>query len=78
MTTRACPAAAACESCAATSGLSLWEADTPLGVICLTLCARCADSGQVPRLSCPAAAHKALMHEQHTSRAATRQSAGAA
>jgi hypothetical protein len=77
MTTQRCPVASVCEACGATSGLGVWEADTPLGVICLTLCARCADSGQVPRLSCPAAARKALAHDQHTSRAVARQSAGA-
>jgi len=34
---RGCPAAAACESCAAPAGLAVEEADTPVGVICLTL-----------------------------------------
>jgi hypothetical protein len=78
MTTRGCPVAPACESCPAVTGLAVWEADTPLGVICLTLCARCADGGQVPRLSCPAAALRALAHGQHTSHAAPWQSAGVA
>jgi hypothetical protein len=76
MTTMRCPAAPACESCAGTSGLGVWEADTPLGVICLTLCARCADSARVPRMSCPAAARKALIHDQHTGRAEAWQNAG--
>lgn len=61
-----CPAAAACESCATPDGLSVHEADTPVGVICLTLCDDCADAGRTPSLSCPAAVLRAMAHEQHT------------
>ena len=45
----------------------LWvlEADTPVGVICLTLCGPCADAERTPRLSCPAAVGRAMAHEQH-------------
>jgi hypothetical protein len=62
----ACPAAAACESCAARDGLSVQEADTPVGVICLTLCDECAEAGRTPRLDCPAATRRALAHAGHT------------
>lgn len=61
-----CPAAAVCESCAAPDGLSVHEADTPVGLICLTLCEACADAGRTPSLSCPAAIRRAMAHEQHT------------
>jgi hypothetical protein len=60
-----CPAAAACESCPAREDLSVWEADTPVGVICLTLCDECADAGRTPSLSCPAAVRRALAHATH-------------
>jgi hypothetical protein len=60
-----CPVAAACQSCGARRGLAALEADTPVGVICLTLCDPCADAGRVPSLSCPAAARLALEHAAH-------------
>jgi hypothetical protein len=62
-----CPAAGECESCG-TAGAQLWvlEGDTPVGVICLTLCGQCADAGRTPRLSCPAAVRRAMAHEVHT------------
>ena len=63
---RGCPAAAACESCAAPDGLSVQEADTPVGVICLTLCDDCAEAGRTPRLSAADAVRRAMAHEQHT------------
>ena len=60
-----CPAAEACESCGAARDLWVLEADTPVGVICLTLCGPCADAERTPRLSCPAAVGRAMAHEQH-------------
>ena len=65
-----CPAAAACESCAAPDGLSVQEADTPVGVICLTLCDDCTEAERTPRLSAADAVRRALVHEQHTRHAA--------
>ena len=62
-----CPAAAACESCAAPDELAVHEADTPVGVVCLTLCDDCAEAGRAPRLGFPAATRRALSHAQHTS-----------
>ena len=67
---RGCPAPAACECCAAPDGLSVQEADTPVGVICLTLCDDCAEAGRTPRLGVPAAVRRAMAHEQHTRRVA--------
>jgi hypothetical protein len=63
---RRCPAAGECESCGAALDLQVLEADTPVGVICLTLCGPCADAERTPRLSCPAAVGRAMAHEQHT------------
>lgn len=65
-----CPAAAACESCAAVTGLSVQDADTPVGVICLTLCDDCTEAERTPRLSAPDAVRRAMAHEQHTRHAA--------
>ena len=65
-----CPAAAACESCAALGELALQEADTPVGVICLTLCDQCAEAERTPRLGFPAAIRRVMAHEQHTRGAA--------
>jgi hypothetical protein len=62
---RRCPAAGECESCGAAGDLQVMEADTPVGVLCLTLCGPCADAERTPRLSCPAAVGRAMAHEQH-------------
>jgi hypothetical protein len=62
-----CPAAEECESCGSADA-QLWvlEADTPVGVLCLTLCGQCADAGRTPRLSCPAAVGRTMAHDRHT------------
>jgi hypothetical protein len=52
MTALPCPVAATCEVCgAARSDLAVWEADTTVGVVCLTLCPGCADAGDLPARS---------------------------
>jgi hypothetical protein len=66
VTAALCPAAAVCESCGARDGLEVEEADTPVGVICLTLCDDCADAARTPQLACPAAVRRALEHAAHT------------
>jgi hypothetical protein len=60
-----CPAGVACQSCGARVGLNILEADTPVGIICLTLCVQCADDGRTPPLSCVEAARLALIHAGH-------------
>jgi hypothetical protein len=60
-----CRADVACQSCGARAGLNILEADTPVGIICLTLCDECADEDRAPRLSCPEAARLALIHAGH-------------
>jgi hypothetical protein len=62
---RRCPAAGECESCGVAGDLQVREADTPVGVLCLTLCGQCADAGRTPRLSCTAAVGRAMAHERH-------------
>jgi hypothetical protein len=64
-----CPVAGKCESCGAVQGLQVLEADTPVGVICLTLCDPCADAGRTPRLGLGAATGRAMAHEGRHTRA---------
>ena len=54
-----------CESCGAAGELALATADTALGVLCLTLCARCARSGQLPGCSAPTVVRLVLTHCEH-------------
>lgn len=62
-----CPVAAACEACADVAGpRDVYEADTPVGAVCLTLCPACVDAAQLPRLSLPGAVWRALEHGDHT------------
>lgn len=60
-----CPLGARCESCGSTAHRSVCTATTPVGVICLTLCDRCAGSSLMPRLSAPGAARFVLDHCGH-------------
>lgn len=61
-----CPVADACESCGAPHGLAADEADTPAGVLCLTLCDPCAYAGRTPRLTPVQATYRVLEHGEHT------------
>jgi hypothetical protein len=47
--TSRCPLAGRCVACGATSVLAVQTAATPVGVICLTLCAPCTEAGELPR-----------------------------
>ncbi len=60
-----CPLAEMCEACGASGDLAVFEADTPVGVVCLTLCGGCADIERTPRLDCPTGVHRALAHLSH-------------
>ena len=60
-----CPIGARCESCGTTAPRSVHTATTPVGVICLTLCARCASSSLTPRLAAASAARFVLDHCSH-------------
>ena len=68
--TTGCTVDPACETCGASGrnpdDLAVALADTPLGLVCLTLCADCEQAGRTPSLSCPAAARHVLQHAEHT------------
>ena len=54
--TERCPVGPRCESCGNTGpDVEVATGDTPLGVVCMSLCERCADTGAVPRMSASAA-----------------------
>jgi len=63
--TRDCPVAGECDSCSSGEELRVWEADTQIGIICMTLCERCADRGEMPRLGWGDAARMVLEHCEH-------------
>ena len=64
-TTR-CPAEPCCETCGAVDDLDVGTADTPVGVLCLTLCGSCAEAGDLPRFpSWSAAVRRVLVHCEH-------------
>ena len=60
-----CPIGARCESCGTTKPRAVHTATTPVGVICLTLCDRCASSSLTPRLAAATAARFVLDHCGH-------------
>jgi hypothetical protein len=62
-----CPGTDRCEICTNTAALVTVEADTDLGVVCVTLCQRCrAQERPLPRLSVTEAAIRMLEHREHT------------
>lgn len=64
-----CPVAPACEGCADVAGpRDVYEADTPAGVMCLTLCPACVGAAELPRLTFPEALRRTLEHCEHTGR----------
>jgi hypothetical protein len=66
MTTLPGPVVATCEACEAVrSDLAVWEADTALGVVCLTLCPDCVDAEDLPALSTFAALDHVWAHCDH-------------
>jgi hypothetical protein len=64
--TSRCPVGETCCSCGQGDDLAVAVADTPLGVVCLTLCASCEQAARTPSLSCVDAALRALTHAAHT------------
>ncbi|MDP9799024.1 hypothetical protein J2S43_007536 [Catenuloplanes nepalensis] len=60
-----CPVADECDACGGDVELDVYEADTQVGVVCMTLCGACFDAGRTPRLSCPGAVKRALRHRGH-------------
>ena len=63
-TTR-CPVGPECESCGRTDELAVSTADTPAGVLCMTLCDACEVTGVLPILSPAEETARVLEHGQH-------------
>ena len=63
--TRHCPVAPECESCGRLDELAVVTGDTPVGVICMTVCDACELMAVVPVLSPPEEATRVLAHGQH-------------
>lgn len=60
-----CPVGFRCESCGDTGGITVSTAATPLGVLCLSLCRRCAASTVAPPITVHTAARLVGQHCQH-------------
>jgi len=54
-----------CQSCQPGADLAVATAQTPLGVVCVTLCADCADAGTLPRFIAYGAMVRTLEHCEH-------------
>lgn len=64
--TAGCPLGVRCESCGAErNDLDVATARTPLGVLCLTLCPRCAASEMAPPVAVGTAARLVAQHCGH-------------
>ena len=63
-TTR-CPVRSECDCCGARAELAVATADSPMGVLCLTLCEPCADECAVPLLPVGALARMVGAHCTH-------------
>jgi hypothetical protein len=64
--TARCPLGHRCESCGAErDDVAVSTATTPLGVLCLTLCARCAGATSAPPVSVATAARLVAQHCEH-------------
>jgi hypothetical protein len=61
-----CPLGVRCESCGVeVADLAVTTASTPLGVLCLTLCSRCADADVSPPITVSTAARLVRQHAGH-------------
>lgn len=60
-----CPVDAECASCPSRTGLEVYEADTPVGILCMTLCEVCADNHEMPNYGWGQAARMVLEHCGH-------------
>jgi hypothetical protein len=66
--TRRCPLGRRCAGCGQDgrgARLAVWTADTPLGVLCATVCQRCARTGRLPTVSVTGAAQAVYAHCAH-------------
>ena len=60
-----CPVGPECESCGRLDELAVSTADTPVGVICMTVCDACELIEVVPVLSPAEEAARVLEHAEH-------------
>lgn len=64
--TEHCPVGFRCESCGdAVENLVATTAETPLGVLCLTVCQRCGDAHMAPPVAVGTAVKLVMQHCQH-------------
>ncbi|MQA96012.1 MAG: hypothetical protein GEV11_15660 [Streptosporangiales bacterium] len=64
-----CPVCDLCESCAATEDLDVFEADSLVGTLCVTLCGSCHRMVLVPALSVGDAVRHVCAHAEHVAAA---------
>jgi hypothetical protein len=63
--TRRCPVGPECEGCGRLHGLAVVTGDTPVGVLCMTVCDACELIAVVPVLSPAEEAARIREHGQH-------------
>lgn len=63
--TRSCPVGPACVACEGVDGLGVSTLETPVGVLCVTLCDACVDAGRLPGLAAATAVGRVLDHCGH-------------
>ena len=69
--TRHCPIGPECEGCGRLDELAVTTADTPVGVICMTLCDACEVTGVLPVLSPAEEAARVREHGEHVGSTST-------
>jgi hypothetical protein len=63
--TRRCPVGSECEGCGRLEELAILTGDTPVGVLCMTLCDSCEIAGVLPIFSPAEEATRAREHGAH-------------
>jgi hypothetical protein len=63
--TSRCPVGLGCEGCGRLDELVVSTADTPVGVLCMTLCETCELAGMVPVFSPAEETARVLEHGEH-------------
>ena len=63
--TRRCPVAPQCESCGRLDELAVLTADTPAGILCVTLCGDCEVAEVLPIFTPAEETARVLEHGQH-------------
>ncbi|WP_100447016.1 hypothetical protein [Glycomyces xiaoerkulensis] len=60
-----CPGEEECESCEDDGYLLIVEFESPVGLLCLTLCESCRELGELPSLGWGTAVRKVMAHCEH-------------